>query len=248
MKKFDVILGNPPFGSDKRHIDKESFGLGKAFMYGMIDWTHDNSYIATVLPYGAKTYNPAAQEYYKKKGLYHIADARGAFGIIFAQTSVFYFDRSKKNLRVVDELMGEFEIPTSNMSSFYKGVTGVGREYLHLLSKEEGKYPVLVTTKDIRYTDDEDVLSELNDRTRGKWRVVMNHIAGQGTLGRLVVVPPERVLMRPCDTLTCHSEEHANAVKEYLETEEVKELISKVKISLSNSAKVLRYIPRPSHI
>ena len=120
MKQFDVILGNPPFGSDPRHVDKESFGLGKAFMYGMIEWTHENAHIATVLPYGEKTYNPSAQEHYRKKGLYRIADARDSFDV-FAQTTVFYFDRSKKNQKVVDELTLGLEVPTSNMSSLSRG-------------------------------------------------------------------------------------------------------------------------------
>jgi hypothetical protein len=245
--KFNVVLGNPPFGSDPRHTDAgENFGLGKAFMYKMIDWTTDH--VATVLPYGEKTYSRGAKEHYRSKGLYHIADARDAFPDIFAQTSVLYFDRKTKNQAIVDEMIGNVEVPSENMSPFFSTNTGTGRGLWEHLLKEEGKYEVVITVRKTLYTDDEEVVRTIDDKTRGKWRVVMNHIAGEKDLGRMIVVGPDVTLGKSVDVMICHSQEHAEAVRDYLETDEVSEILHKVKIGITNSAKILKYVPRPNWI
>ncbi len=245
--KFNVILGNPPFGSDPRHNESgESFGLGKTFMYKMIDWTTDH--VATVLPYGEKTYSNSAREYYRSRGLYHIADARDAFPLIFAQTSVLYFDRKTKNQKVIDELIGDLEVPSDNMSRLFTTTTGSGRNLWERFLGEEGKHQVVVTTRKIMYTDDDAILVLIDDKSKGKWRVVMNHIAGEEDLGRMIVVGPDVSLSKSVDILTCHSQEHAEAVKDYLQSEEVFNILSKVKVGICNSAKILKYVPRPNHI
>ena len=245
--KFNVILGNPPFGSDPRHNDSgESFGLGKLFMYKMIDWTTDH--IATVLPYGEKTYSRSSKEHYRSKGLYHIADARDAFPDIFAQTSVLYFDRKTKNQTVTDEMIGNVSVPSENMSPFFTTSTGTGRNLWERFLKEEGKHEVVVTTRKIRYTDDDAILILIDDKSRGKWRVVMNHIAGEEDLGKMLIVGPEISLSKSVDVMICHSQEHAEAVRDYLQSQEVVDILKKVKIGITNSAKILKYVPRPRHI
>ena len=245
--KFNVVLGNPPFGSDPRHHDGgESFGLGKMFMYKMIDWTTDH--VATVLPYGEKTYSNSAKEHYRSKGLYHIADARDAFPDIFAQTSVLYFDRKTKYQTMTDEMIGDVVIPSDNMSPLFTTTTGTGRNLWERFLKDEGRHQVVVTARKIRYTDDDAILVLIDDKSRGKWRVVMNHIAGEEDLGKLLIVDPEISLSKSVDIMVCHSEEHAKAVRDYLQSEEVVDILKKVKIGITNSAKILKYVPRPSGI
>lgn len=245
--KFNVVLGNPPFGSDPRHNESgESFGLGKLFMYKMIDWTSDH--IATVLPYGEKTYSKGSKEHYRSKGLYHIADCRESFPLIFAQTSVLYFDRKTKNQTIVDEMIGNVEVPSENMSPLFSTGTGAGRGTFEHLLKDDGKYEVMITVRKSKYTDDEDLIRTIDDKSKGKWRVVMNHIAGERDLGRLVVVGPDITLAKSVDIMICHSQEHAEAVRDYLETDEVAEILDKVKIGITNSAKILKYVPRPNYI
>ena len=245
--KFNVILGNPPFGSDPRHNESgENFGLGKLFMYKMCDWTTD--YVATVLPYGEKTYSKGAKEHYRSKGLYHIADARDAFPEIFAQTAVLYFDRKTKNQTVSDEMIGNVEVPSDNMSPLFSTNTGTGRNLWERFLKDEGKYQVVVTARTVRYTDDDAILILIDDKTKGKWRVVMNHIAGDEGLGRMMVVGPDIALGKSVDVMMCHSQEHAEAVMEYLQSDEVVDILKKVKVGITNSAKILKYVPRPNHI
>jgi len=245
--KFNVVLGNPPFGSDPRHNESgESFGLGKLFMYKMIDWTTDH--VATVLPYGEKTYSRSAKEHYQSKGLYHIADARDAFPLIFAQTSVLYFDRQTKHQVITDEMIGDAPVPTDNMSPLFSTNTGTGRNLWERFLKDEGKYKVVVTARSVKYTDDDAIVVLIDDRTKGKWRVAMNHIAGDAGLGRMIVVGPDVTLGKSVDVMICHSQEHAEAVKEYLESDEVIDILKKVKIGITNSAKILKYVPRPNHI
>jgi len=245
--KFNVVLGNPPFGSDPRHNESgESFGLGKSFMYKMIDWTTDH--VATVLPYGEKTYSRGAKEHYRSKGLYHIADCRDAFPLIFTQTSVLYFDRKTKNQTVVDEMIGDVEVPSENMSPLFSTGTGTGRGLWEHLLQEDGKYEVVITVRKSLRTDDEEILRQIDDKTRGKWRVVMNHIAGEKDLGKMNVVGPTVTLGKSVDVMICHSQEHAEAVMEYLGTPEVVDILTKVKVGITNSAKILKYVPRPSHI
>ena len=245
--KFNVVLGNPPFGSDPRHNESgESFGLGKLFMYKMIDWTTDH--VATVLPYGEKTYSTGSKEHYRSKGLYYIADCRDAFPLIFAQTSVLYFDRKTKNQTIVDEMIGNVEVPSENMSPLFSTGTGTGRGLWEHLLKEEGEHEVVITVRKSLFTDDEEVLRLVDDKSKGKWRVVMNHIAGERDLGKMRVVDPKCTLGKSVDIMICHSQEHAEAVMEYLQTDEVVDILNKVKVGITNSAKILKYVPRPSHI
>jgi hypothetical protein len=245
--KFNVILGNPPFGHDPRHNESgESFGLGKSFVYKMCDWTTD--YVATVLPYGEKTYSRSAKEHYRSKGLYHIADARDAFPEIFAQTSVLYFDRKIKNQSITDEMIGDAQVPTDNMSPLFSTNTGTGRNLWERFLKDEGKYQVVVTVSKVKYTDDDAILILIDDRTKGKWRVAMNHICGDEHLGKMIVVGPDITLGKSVDVMVCHSQEHAEAVKAYLESDEAIDILKRVKIGITNSAKILKYVPRPNHI
>jgi len=220
--------------------------LGKSFMYKMIDWTTDH--VATVLPYGEKTYSRVAKEHYRSKGLYYIADARDAFPDIFAQTSVLYFDRKTKNQTIVDEMIGDVEVPSENMSPLFSTGTGTGRGLWEHLLKEEGKHEVMITVRKSLYTDDDEVLRLVDDKSKGKWRIAMNHIAGERDLGKMQVVDPKCTLGKSVDIMICHSQEHAEAVMEYLQTDEVAEILDKVKIGITNSAKILKYVPRPSHI
>ena len=76
----------------------------------------------------------------------------------------------------------------------------------------------------------------------------MNHIAGEKDLGKLRVVDPSCNLCKSVDIMVCHSQEHAEAVMEYLQTPEVVDILTKVKVGITNSAKILKYVPRPNHI
>ena len=76
----------------------------------------------------------------------------------------------------------------------------------------------------------------------------MNHIAGEKDLGKMIVVGPTVTLGKSVDVMICHSQEHAEAVRDYLETDEVKDILHRVKVGITNSAKILKYVPRPGHI
>ena len=83
---------------------------------------------------------------------------------------MLYFDRKTKNQTVVDEMIGNVESPTENMSPLFTTGTGSGRNLWEHLLKEEGEHEVMITVRKTLYTDDEEVVRLVDDKSRGKWR------------------------------------------------------------------------------
>jgi Eco57I restriction-modification methylase len=239
VMKFDVVVGNPPFG------DNENRTLGKEFMFKAISLS--KKHVAMILPYGNRTYSSGVAEQYRHAGLYKIEDCTEFFPTIgLPSVGTYYFDRTKVVNVVDDAFEHDMEIPARNCGQNYHIAVGKMARYdfEHLL-KDSGKYKFFVTASVQKYSDDIELVAKIDDKTRGSWRVVLNFIYGGHGLGPVSVAGPDDVVCRACNVIVASSKDEAEKVAKYLQTDKVATLAASVKRSNQNSKKWLQYIPMP---
>jgi hypothetical protein len=249
--KFDVIVGAPPFNSNDTSRDNiehrgQGDNLAKKFVLNALKLC--TGHIALIMPYGNRTYSAKFARYLQDNGLYKISPCMNHFGGVSTNPCVFYFNRSIK-VNSVEDLYNTHTntVPSKNIGQIFKNQPGrLNRiDYEHLL-KSSGKYRIVVTTAVIKYTDDENIVIDMHDNTRGNWRVVFNCTTAIGKFGRIIVEGPDSVLSKSVHCLTMDSEASAIKMKAYLETSSVQKLLMEVKtINACNSKKFLKYIPMP---
>jgi methylase of polypeptide subunit release factors len=250
--KFDVVIGNPPYNSnDTSRADKAHRGQGdnlaKKFTVKSLDLT--KQFLFFIIPYGHRTYSPALEKQYQKKGLYKINPCQEHFKNVSTNPCVFYFNKSIAVDKIEDNYNAHgLLVPNKNIGQIFKNQPGrLNREDYEKLLTDTGKYRIVVTTAIIKYTNDEDIVNQMKDNTRGNWRVVFNCTTSVKKFGKIIVEGPDSVLSKSVHCLICSSQENAVRMKDYLETQEVRDILSKVKvINACNSKKFLQYIPMPN--
>lgn len=245
-----IIIMNPPYNSDDTSRNNKAHrgqgdNLAKKFVIKSLELIGDDGKMVVVMPYGHRTYSPALAETYRKNGLYKIDDASQEFKQVATNPCVFYFDKTQ----IVDVVEDNYkqhtrQIPERNIGQIFKNQPGrLNREDYEAELIEEGKYRIVVTTGIQKYTDDKTIVDRMNDKTRGLWRVVMNCTTQRGKWGKLLVEGPNSILSKSVHCLICQSEEEANELKAYLETDEVISILEDVKLNSCNSKKYLEFIP-----
>ena len=249
--KFDVVIGNPPYNSnDTSRADKAHRGQGdnlaKKFTVKSLELT--KQFLFFIIPYGHRTYSPNLEKQYLKKGLYKINPCQEHFKNVSTNPCVFYFDKTNP----VDEVEDNYNthgrsVPAKNIGQIFKNQPGrLNREDYEKHLSDSGKYRIVVTTAVIKHTDDETIVNEMKDNTRGSWRVVFNCTTSVKKFGKIIVEGPDSVLSKSVHCLVCTSQDHALKMKDYLETQAVQDILSEVKvINACNSKKFLQYIPMP---
>lgn len=252
---FDLILMNPPYNSEDTSRDYTSHrgqgdNLARKFAIKGLELLAEGGKMVCVMPYGQRTYSSKLAKDFVKGGLYKIEDASDSFPQVSTNPCAFYFDKEQKveDVSQVDDQYKahDLSIPEKNIGQIFKNQPGcLNRvDYEGELS-DSGSYRIVVTTAIQKYTDNEDIVNGLADPTTGNWRVVMNCTTVKGGWGKLIVEGPESHLSKSVHALICSSEEEARNLKEYLETDEVREILAKVKLNACNSKKFLEFIPLP---
>jgi hypothetical protein len=255
--KFDVILMNPPYNSVDTSREKTAHrgqgdNISKQFTLRGLESLTKDGVLASVMPYGQRTYSNKVAGKYVECGLYKVEDASNFFPQVSTNPCVFFFDKKKKVAdvsQVDDQYKGhDFDIPDRNLGDIFKNQPGcLNRvDYEHMLT-ESGKYRIAVTTSIQKYTDDQSIVDGLADPTVGNWRVVMNCTTVRGGWGKMIVESPNTHLSKSVHALICSSEEEANDLRDYLGTERVIEILAQVKLNACNSKKFLQFIPLPDN-
>lgn len=251
---FDYAVSNPTYsGKDTSREGISHRGQGnniaKKITLKTLSLLSETGQMAIAMPYGHRTYSVNLAKKYQSLGLYRIDDVSDKFASYWLNTSscVFYFNRNN----VVDKVEDNFknhnlQVPTQNIGQLFKNQPGVlnRADYEHTLS-DKGKHRIVVTTAIQKYTNNKTLVKDMKDPTVGNWRVVFNCTTSVGKFGRIIVEGPDSILSKSVHCLICDSEPQANALKSYLETQEVGDILQTVKLSACNSRKFLQYIPMP---
>jgi hypothetical protein len=243
--KFDVVIGNPPYSSKAKENNNSRVpgdNLAKKFTIKAIDLCTD--YMAFIIPYSGRNYSASMSEYYRRHGLYKIT--KTSFKGVEQTIGIYFFNRLKIVNIIQDEFISELIVSENNITKYYRTDTGsISRnQYEHLL-QDQGKYKIHVTVSIVKYTDDVDIINRLNDKTLGKWRVIINKNANRDNIGPVAIADPTVHLAMNVWAFVVDNYEQAIVLKDYLTKPQVNAILKQVKCSICNSTKFLRYIESP---
>lgn len=248
--KFDCVIGNPPYNSDdtsRKTTRHRGQGDNLAKKFALLAIKLSSGSVSLIMPYGHRTYSSQLQKIYQTNGLYKIEKCGHYFQSVSTNPCVFYFNKNTHATEVQDEYMHEYTIPERNIGQLFKNQPGnLNRTDYESKLLDSGRYRIVVTTAIIKYTDDQSIVDGMKDNTQGYWRVVFNCTTSVGKFGKIIVEGPDSILSKSVHCLITGSEEEAVTLKAHLESEKVKDIMTRVKnVNACNSKKFLQYIPMP---
>jgi len=247
-KKFDVVIGNPPYndGDSLRSAGSQKH-LAKEFVNLMLKLS--NRFVAVVTPYSDRTFNEKTRESYVSKGLYKV-NKSNHFPNVSQNIGVFFFDKETTS-ELIDEWTTAYTSVSRPLADIYHTVPGrTKQEVEHALkaSGEQGAHRFVLTTSDIRYTDDESIIGKESDRTFGTWRVAVPWVYDKRKIGKPIVVLPTDTVSHNVGCFVVGSEEEADKLVEHMLTEEFTQKMDEVKFGATNSKKFFKVVETPEFI
>ena len=250
--QFDVAVGNPPFNDDQNqkantgNYVSASKKLHLEFINKSLELAKQVVMVAPVRGWFVGKNKDRYLERYKRKGLYLIENKGMPFdNAVTGEIGVFHFDKDKEFIK--DEFEQSSPLASSIVDQF-KMYTMVGKrnpgELVNTLSAT-GKYRVILTSTKIQYTDDDNLFV---DRSRGKWRVAFNHNGNKEGKsiygGKVQVAAPDDYLSMSMSCFVVSSEEEAQNICQYLMSDEITDLMRKIKVSNTNSKYHMSFVPQ----
>lgn len=249
---FDIVVGNPPFNDDQNqkantgNYVSASKKLHLEFINKSLELAKHVVMVAPVRGWFVGKNKDRYLERYKQKGLYLIENKGMPFdNAVTGEIGVFHFNKDEEFVR------DEFEQTDPLKSSIvdqYKMYTMVGKrnpgELAGTLS-DKGKFRVILTSTKIEYTDNDNLFE---DKSRGNWRVAFNHNGNQKGKsiygGKVQVANPTDYLSMSMSCFIVSSEEEAQNVCNYLMSDDITNLMRKIKVSNTNSKYHMSFIPQ----
>lgn len=249
-----VIVGNPPFNDDQN--EKNNTGnyvsaskkLHLDFINKALELTTKITMVAPVRGWFVGKNKNKNLKKYKDKGLYLIENKGTPFeNAVTGEIGVFHFESNKEFVR--DEFEQENPLKDSIVNQF-KMHTMVGRRTPGSLLEDNvlldsGKHKVILTSTKIKYTDNDNFF---NDPSRGKWRVAFNHNGNKEGKsiygGKMQVAAPSDYLSMSMSCFIVSSKKEAEAVCEYMMSDQITDLMRKVKVSNTNTKYHMSFVPQ----
>lgn len=251
MKKFDVIVGNPPFNDDqnkkanKGNYVSASKKLHLEFIDKSIKLAPEVHIVSPVRGWFVGKNKDKNFEKYTKEGLYLIENKGMPFeNAVTGEIGVFHFNKAKEFIR--DEFIQQTPLDKSIIDQ-YTMYTMVGKRTPSELTpdlSENGKYRVILTSSKYGFTDDNNLFS---DQSRGNWRVAFNHNGNKtGNSiygGKIQVAAPEDYLSMSMSCFVVSSKDEAEKVCEYMMSDDITDLMRKIKVSNTNTKYHMSFVP-----
>jgi hypothetical protein len=255
LNKLDnfVIVGNPPFNDDQNQKDNTgnyvsaSKKLHLNFIDKALELTTEVTMVAPVRGWFVGKNKNKNLEKYKEKGLYLIENKGTPFeNAVTGEIGVFHFSNNKTFIR--DEFEQEDSL-TNSIVDQYTMHTMVGKKAPGALKKQKvlldsGKFKVILTSTKFGYTDDNNLF---DDPSRGKWRVAFNHNGNKKGKsiygGKMQVAKPEDYLSMSMSCFIVSNEQEAKEVCAYLMSDEITDLMRKIKVSNTNTKYHMSFVP-----
>jgi len=249
-----VIVGNPPFNDDQN--EKNNTGnyvsaskkLHLDFINKALELTTEVTMVAPVRGWFVGKNKNKSLKKYKGKGLYLIENKGTPFeNAVTGEIGVFHFSSSKKFVR--DEFEQDNPLKDSIVDQF-KMYTMVGKMTPGALLEsnvllESGKYKVILTSTKSKYTDNDNLFE---DPSRGKWRVVFNHNGNKEGKsiygGKMQIAAPSDYLSMSVSCFVVSSKIEAEDVCKYLMSDQITDLMRKIKVSKTNTKYHMSFVPR----
>lgn len=253
IKNFDIV-GNPPFNDDQN--EKNNTGnyvsASKKLHLEFIDKALElASTVTMVAPvrgwFVGKNKNKNLKKY-QDKGLYLIENKGMPFeNAVTGEIGVFHFSSGKEFIR--DEFEQEDPLKNSIVDQF-KMHTMVGKKTPGTLIKEKslldsGKHKVILTSTKIKYTNNNNLFE---DPSRGNWRVAFNHNGNKEGKsiygGKMQVAAPGDYLSMSMSCFIVSSKKEAEAVCKYMMSDQITDLMRRIKVSNTNTKYHMSFVPR----
>ena len=258
MKQFDVIVGNPPY-SDRSSDSDNSANLDSRFVEKCMEIGKSFRLIIR-----AKHFTSKSSKFRKKLfSSGHLIEIRRCDDSMFpsvqntetciitwsvnhnGKTRIVYKDGSVVNRTLNIDTVIKLDNPnyvdsvSDNLSSRWI------RGKLNRNKIQDGDVPMV----EICGTGDVPVVSYIQDglenTCRNQYGVVVNVAAEWGSLGRVMIKPFEASISSSIMCLVTDTEEEAIQLKEYLETDEVRELVRLNMPSFHPTKDLFKKIPDP---
>ena len=250
-KKYDIVIGNPPYNDDSttgNDGSRRGFagGLFVKFIDMSVHWANKGGWVSIVAPsrrFLAGKFRESNLCKYMKKGLMSITSADSFFDIDIDGICVYMFKAGVPQIALTDDcLKPTYDTPRENLSKYHHRSKSAPRRVINELEKSDTGSVVYCTTSVIvRVTDP----SRVEDRHADSWRVIYNANGATDSIGKVLVAKPGEYVSGSVNYMVVNSAEEANLICETLNSERTKEIQSSVRVSCANSAYHMSFIEDP---
>jgi hypothetical protein len=262
MKKFDIIIGNPPYNTPKTKT--KSSNTGKLYMQFLITALKCSDVVAFITP-AKDTNNPKStfNKILTGGGLRLCYDTTTYFNIAYS-TCCFIIDRTYTGMTDIKNTKGDkiaynilpgdiIPLQETTIVKFSKDVKMLSsmwqRSTVYRNDSRIGSKGIKMAdsvgyrNEDVVYVDIAALPTDF--KCYSQWKVIIPNVGDYDNIGNVKVCPPNTGTSYGIVCFGVDTEQHAKQLKVYLESDFVKQIVKSIKITTPNSKSLFNNIPVP---